>query len=133
MARLTQNLTLGAVWENFIRGKYAQSLMLRPAFGVGLGLSLGRISLAADGRLDLRDGASRTPDVLLGAEVLPTGGLACRLGYYTDQAVVGAARRQAATAGIGLMSAAASFHVSLERTFGAATSWGVFTGLQLAV
>lgn len=133
MAHLFERLSIGLTGENLLRGGLAQSVMLRPAFGAGAGLHLGRISLAADGRIDLRQDASRTPDLALGLEFMPLSAVACRAGYYTDQAVVGAARRKAVTAGIGLSSPTASFNLSLERSLGSVPAWGVFTGLQLSV
>ncbi len=133
MARLSQALSLGVTWENVLHGDLAHSVMLRPAAGAGLGVQLGRLSIAADGRIDLRPGASRLPDLAAGVEVMPLSAVACSLGYYTDQVLVGLPRRQAITGGLGLRSPTAGFLLSLERGLGAGSAWGVFTGLNLSV
>ncbi len=132
-ATIGEMLSLGASWENIIKGNAEEQRLVKPVVGLGLGLHLPMVSLGADMVIDTRTQIDKRLTYHVGGEFILYELLAVRGGFHTDMVGPreGTTQRSHVSGGLGLMSQAAALNLSAQRALVEDGPWEIVAGFAL--
>lgn len=132
--RLGDLITFGVAYQNLLPPKEAVAEFAKPAVGMGVGLRSGRLSLAADGRFDMRRAYKGELSLYAGAEYFLGQKLPFRLGWKREPFVNRhgeRVREQVLSMGLGWITKEGAFEISYSHSLDRPKkNWNLLTGLK---